>query len=150
MKLSVITITVTLLTWMAVLAVAEDDPDCPKSTVINNGVCRDNEGKDCSTRESQSPVCFSPDPTYTEEAAKERVKATVRLKAVIESNGCAVDIEVVQRAGYGLDEAAVSALQRWRFRKRTKPTPITVEFNFDPQVSSRKPLAAPNCAGNTR
>jgi hypothetical protein len=52
------------------LCIAQQGDDCPKRTVINNGVCRDANGNDCSQRDSQTPVCYDFDPQYTEEAAK--------------------------------------------------------------------------------
>ncbi len=51
---------------------AQHGDDCPKRSVINNGVCRDANGNDCSQQESQPLVCNDFDPQYTEEAAKQR------------------------------------------------------------------------------
>jgi TonB family protein len=137
---------VLLLFLLAVaFAFAQDESDCPQRTVINNGVCVGNDGKDCSKREAQSRVCFDPDPQYTEQAANSHVKGTVRLTATIDAKGCAKDIRVVTTLGYGLDESSVSALQRWRFRKPPKPMQINVEFNFDPRSSSQVPTKAATC-----
>src|SRR6185369_12170227 len=112
---------------------AQQVDDCPKRTVINNGVCRDAKGDDCSRREPQPLICYDFDPQYTNEAAKANVKGTVRLSATVQSDGCAHNIKVISGIGYGLDEAAVSALEHYRFRKVSMATPIGFEFNFDPR-----------------
>jgi hypothetical protein len=67
----------------------------------------------------------------------------VRLAATVESDGCAHNIKVASGIGYGLDEAAVSALEHFRFRKVSKPIRIGFEFNFDPRFSSTLPIKAP-------
>jgi TonB family protein len=129
--------------WIA--ATAQEQSDCPPRTIINNGVCIGKNGKDCSKRDVQSRICYEADPQYTDDAAKENIKGTVRLSAKVGTNGCANNIKVVGSLGYGLDEAAVFALERFRFRKRPNPMPISVEFDFDPQVSSRTTVSAPKC-----
>ena len=126
------------------LASAQKRSDCPPHTVINNGVCIGKDGNDCS-KQAQSSICYAVDPQYMDEAAKANVKGTVRLAATVRIDGCAKDIKIVDSLGYGLDEAAVSALERYTFRKPPKSISINVEFNFDPQLSSRKPVTAPKC-----
>jgi TonB family protein len=129
---------------------AQQPEDCPKRTVINNGVCRDANGNDCSQREAQPLVCYDFDPQYTEEAAKASVKGTVRLAATVESDGCAHNIHVISGIGYGLDEAAVSGLERFRFRKVSNPVRIGLEFNFDPRFSATNAIKAPKCVELSR
>jgi TonB family protein len=91
-------------------------------------------------------ACYDPDPQYTDEAARANVKGILFLVATVGTDGCAHNIRVVSSLGFGLDDTAVSALERWRFRKIAKPMPISVEFNFDPKTSSRTPLSAQECA----
>ena len=93
--------------------------------------------------EAKKPVCD--DPQYTDEAAKANIKGVVRLSAMVGADGCARDIRVVSSLGYGLDDAAIAAVERCRFHKYPKPAHVNVEFNFDPQLSSRRPLTAPKC-----
>ena len=133
------------LSAVVVPAVAQGEPDCPTQAVISNGVCIGKNGSGCSKLQEQSRVCYEPDPQYTDEAAKAKIKGTVRLWATVRSDGCASDIKLVGSLGFGLDEAAISALQRFRFRKPPKPMLINVEFNFDPQFSSRDAVAGLTC-----
>jgi len=130
---------------LCVAAIAQKRPDCQPTTVINNGVCIDKNGKDCSGRESQTHICYAPDPQYTQEALKANIKGLVRLTAIVGTNGCAAKIKVVGSLGYGLDESAVFALERFRFRQPAKPMSISVEFDFDPQLSSRNAVTASKC-----
>ena len=91
------------------LASAQKLSDCPPHTVINNGVCIGKDGNDCS-KQAQSSICYAADPQYTDEAARANIKGTVRLTTTVRIDGCGNDIKIVGSLGYGLDEAAVSAL----------------------------------------
>lgn len=86
-----------------------------------------------------------PEAQYTEDAAKAGIKGRMTLSATIDLNGCATDIKVLTPLGHGLDESSVSALQRWRFRKPSKPFPVNIEFNFDPNSSSRDAVTGATC-----
>lgn len=137
---------VSVVIWRSLgICVAQDTGDCPAGAVVHNGVCRDKDGNDCSKNESPTLICHGYSPEYTAQAAKAKVRGTVRLTAVVGSDGCAHNIIVVKSLGYGLDEASVSALERFRFQKREEPTSISVEFTLDPQFSSKTPLTAPKC-----
>jgi TonB family protein len=133
------------VTSLLAVGVAQEKLDCPPQTIINNGVCIGEKGNNCRTK-LQSLACYNPDPKYTNEAARANVKGIVFLAATVGTDGCAHRIRVVSSLGFGLDDAAVSALERWRFRRIAKPTPISAEFNFDPETSSRTPLSAQKCA----
>ena len=91
-----------------------------------------------------------PDPAYTEEARKAKIKGTVILSAEIDEDGCARDISVAKSLGYGLDESAISALKIWRYSKPPKPTRVSIEVNFDPDFLADKPLLELSCEEFTR
>jgi protein TonB len=80
---------------------------------------------------------FAPNPHYPEVALRIRYKGTVILKCVIDSSGQVVDIEVLRPEPYGLTEAAVAAVKRWRFEPSTlngKPVDViyTLSVRFVP------------------
>jgi TonB family protein len=75
------------------------------------------------------------EPEYSEEARKAKYQGVVMLSIVVDANGIPRDIKVVRPLGLGLDEKAIEAVQRWRFRpamKGGKPVAVTanVEVNF--------------------
>src|SRR5713226_58375 len=64
-----------------------------------------------------APVVLSKiDPEYSEEARKAKYSGTVILQLVVDSNGHARDIRVVRSLGLGLDEKAIEAVNKWRFK----------------------------------
>jgi TonB family protein len=130
-------------------ASAQPQADCHPIAVINNGVCRDETGNDCSKDaiERGSQLCVAPDPQYTSVAEKAQIRGTVVLSHSVSTQGCAENIRVVRGLGYGLDDAAIYALERFRWQKRTKPINyVETEFNFDPQYHSTKASTNSKCS----
>ena len=57
------------------------------------------------------------------------------LRLVVDSSGRPRDLKVIRSLGLGLDEKAIEAVEKWKFRpgyKDGKPVPVeaTVEVNF--------------------
>jgi periplasmic protein TonB len=83
-----------------------------------------------------SPVAiYKVEPEYSEEARKAKFQGTVVLSIVIDEKGSPTNFKVVRPLGLGLDEKAIEAVQKWRFRpgmKDGRPVPVlaTVEVNF--------------------
>jgi TonB family protein len=78
---------------------------------------------------------FKPEPEYSEEARKAKFQGTVLLAIVVDVDGRARDIRVIRPLGMGLDEKAIEAVSRWRFKpgyKDGRPVPVqaAVEVNF--------------------
>ena len=82
------------------------------------------------------------DPTKASEVSKADI--------TVGEDGCAHDIKIVRPLGYGLDEASVFAVRRWRFRQGFKSARVNVEFNFDPRYSTRVPPTTPACEDAVR
>ena len=61
-------------------------------------------------------------PYYTEEAKQARLEGTVLLDCVVASSGIPRDIIVARSLDdvFGLDQAAIEALEQWRFKPGTK------------------------------
>jgi TonB family protein len=75
------------------------------------------------------------EPEYTDEARKARIQGTVVLHIEVDTRGQAQNITVRQSLGLGLDERAIEAVRRWRFRpgyRNGKPmvTAALVHVNF--------------------
>ncbi len=86
--------------------------------------------------EVSAPVLVSKtEPEYSEEARKAKYSGTVLLSLVVDSNGLPRDIHVVRPLGLGLDQKAIEAVQKWRFRAGMKggrpvSTQATIEVSF--------------------
>jgi TonB family protein len=69
---------------------------------------------------SAPSVLTKVDPEYSEEARKAKYSGTVQLMVIVDSEGRARDIRVSRSLGMGLDEKAIEAVQKWRFRPGMK------------------------------
>jgi periplasmic protein TonB len=84
---------------------------------------------------SAPSVLFKVEPEYSEEARKAKFQGTVVLSIIVDPTGKARDIKVIRPLGLGLDEKAIEAVMKWRFKPGQKdgaPVPVqaTVEVNF--------------------
>ena len=84
---------------------------------------------------SQPAVIFKVDPEYSEEARKAKYSGTVMLAVIVDTEGRARDIHVVKSLGMGLDEKAIEAVEKWRFKPGMKGgtavnVRATIELNF--------------------
>ena len=55
-------------------------------------------------------------PAYTEDARRRGIEGDVVLEVVVLADGSIGNVRVVRSLGFGLDERAVRAMRRWRFR----------------------------------
>lgn len=89
-----------------------------------------------SSRLSTLPsVVAQVDPGYSPEATRERIEGQVILRVKIDENGVVTEVRVVKGLGYGLDERAVAALKKTRFKParaegRAVATEISYTLNF--------------------
>ncbi|HYI93511.1 MAG TPA: energy transducer TonB [Bryobacteraceae bacterium] len=65
-------------------------------------------------------VLYKLEPEYSEEARKARIQGTVVLEGIIDEKGLTHAVKVRDGLGFGLDEQALDAVKRWRFRPATK------------------------------
>lgn len=78
---------------------------------------------------------FKPEPEYSEEARKAKFQGTVVLNIVVDEKGNARDVTVARPLGLGLDQKAIEAVMKWKFRPGMKdghPVPVraSIEVNF--------------------
>lgn len=84
---------------------------------------------------SRPELIFKPEPEYSEEARKAKFQGTVLLSIVVMPDGTTSNIRVIRPLGLGLDEKAIEAVRKWKFRPSLKdgqPVPVhaNVEVNF--------------------
>jgi TonB family protein len=75
------------------------------------------------------------EPKYPEEARKQGIQGSVAIEIVIDERGIPTEITVVSPLGFGLDEVAKEAVEKWRFEPGTKggkPVRVysVIEVNF--------------------
>jgi TonB family protein len=84
---------------------------------------------------SQPVLITKIEPEYSEEARKAKWQGTVQLEIVVDEHGMPKDLRIKRALGLGLDQKAMEAVAKWRFKpgvKDGKPVPViaTVEVNF--------------------
>ena len=85
------------------------------------------------TREPQ--LIYKEEPEYSDEARKAHWEGTVILAIDVDTAGRPTNIRVVRGLGFGLDEKAMAAVARWKFRpavagNRPVVAPATIEVSF--------------------
>lgn len=84
---------------------------------------------------SAPSLVYKVEPEYSEEARKAKFQGSVLLQVVVDDKGNPRDIRVVRPLGLGLDEKAIEAVQKWRFRpgllnNKAVPVQAMIEVNF--------------------
>lgn len=75
-----------------------------------------------SVAETVTPleVLYKPRPAYTQDARNLRLEGTVLLSAVFPAHGPVHVIRVIRGLGHGLDESAIRAAERIRFKPKQR------------------------------
>jgi TonB family protein len=72
------------------------------------------------------------EPEYSEEARKAKYQGTVTLYIQVDPSGKAVNMRVLHSLGLGLDEKAMEAVKKWKFKPGTKDgKAVTVEAQIE-------------------
>jgi len=91
-----------------------------------------------ATSVDQKPIALNnPSPRYTEEARKNKIQGTVRVRVLIGADGGVKQVRMVRGLPDGLEEEAIRAAYQLRFRPAMKGgqpvafwTPVDIEFNL--------------------
>jgi TonB family protein len=76
-------------------------------------------------------LVYKVEPEYSDEARKAKYQGTVILVAIVDAKGQPADLRVVRSLGMGLDERAIEAVRKWRFRpgyKDGKPVAVIAQI----------------------
>ncbi len=77
-------------------------------------------------------VLLAPGPEFSEEARRKKVSGDVMVHLIVDENGLPQEVKVVRGLGLGLDEKAVEAVKRYKFRPAMRAgVPVKVEINVD-------------------
>jgi TonB family protein len=112
----------TLLSVVTGSCLADDSPEPGTVVRIGPGV-------------TPPKIKYHVEPEYSPEARQAGVQGTVVFEVVVDVTGRLTNISVLSPLGFGLDEKAQEAIEKWRFepgRKDGKPVNIlaTIEVNF--------------------
>ncbi len=74
-------------------------------------------------------------PSYTADAMRQKIQGIVMVEAVVMPDGSVGQVQVVRSLDgtFGLDQEAIKAVRRWRFRPGTRfgqPVPVLVEIEL--------------------
>src|ERR1700730_4374763 len=84
---------------------------------------------------SPPSVILKVEPEYSEEARKAKFQGTVILFVVVDEKGNPRELKVIRPLGLGLDQKAIEAVEKWKFRPGMKDgkhvaVQATIEVNF--------------------
>lgn len=96
--------------------------------------------KICAKKHPAQPCATPPralkyqDPDYSDEAKQIKFQGTVVLWVVVGADGLPGQIRVARALGHGLDEQAIKAVKKWKFKPGTfdgRPVPVQVNIEVD-------------------
>jgi TonB family protein len=84
---------------------------------------------------SEPVILTQVQPEYTKEARDAKIQGTVELLVIVNRDGTVKVDSVKKSLGYGMDEKAIEAVQKWKFMPGKKdgepvPTYVTILVNF--------------------
>jgi len=84
---------------------------------------------------SAPELTYKVDPTFTAESRKAKFNGIVLVNFIVDANGKPQNVHVLRGVGMGLDEKAVDAVKKYKFKpalEAGKPVPVelNVEVNF--------------------
>jgi periplasmic protein TonB len=85
---------------------------------------------------ARAVITFKPEPGFTEEARRNNVTGTVRLRAILHANGAVTNVSIVKGLPDGLTEKAIAAARQIKFRPAQKDGRavsqyVVLEYNFN-------------------
>jgi periplasmic protein TonB len=85
----------------------------------------------------EAVLVYKEEPEYSDEARQARHEGTVLIDMEIDASGRPINLRVVRGLGLGLDEKAMAAVARWKFRPAmagdravTAPARVAVSFHL--------------------
>jgi len=81
-----------------------------------------------------APVAiYNPDPEFSDEARRAKYQGVCVLSVIIDAQGNPQDVRVIRTLGMGLDEKAIEAVRKWKFKPAMKDgkTPVPVMMNIE-------------------
>lgn len=90
----------------------------------------------------------TPEAEYTDQARKVHIEGQEMITIIVDTNGVPQRARVVRRLGYGLDEKAIEAVRKYRFRPatldKTVPVPVLITIAVNFTLYDKPALSLPN------
>ena len=81
---------------------------------------------------SKPEVLFAPEPEFSEEARKAKVAGNVLVYLQVDTQGRPINVRVIRGIGLGLDEKAMEAVRKYKFKPAMENGhPVVVEMNVE-------------------
>lgn len=92
-------------------------------------------GQSQTLRITQPVLVYKVEPEFSEDGRKARIQGVVVLAVMIDEQGRVGQVHVRASLGLGLDEKAIEAVKKWRFRPATRngrpvSAPAIIEVSF--------------------
>jgi periplasmic protein TonB len=87
---------------------------------------------------SAPQLVSAPDPEFTDEARRTKYEGTCVVSLIVDAQGGTQRIQVVKHLGLGLDEKAIEAVRRYRFKPATlqgRPVPVEMDVEVTFRIS---------------
>ncbi len=89
-------------------------------------------------------LVYSPPARYTAEAASQKIDGVVLLEVTVRTDGSVASPRVVKSLGFGLDEAAIDAVLKWKYEPAQRDgRPVEVQVIVSYGFTYRERLSAP-------
>ena len=77
----------------------------------------------------------TPEAKYTREARKKKIEGHCLVSIIVDADGIPHNLKIIRPVGYGLDEAALAAIRKYRFKPAMKngqavAVQMSIEVNF--------------------
>jgi len=86
---------------------------------------------------SAPQVLYAPEPEFSEEARKQKVSGNVLVYLQVDANGRPMNVRVLRGIGLGLDQKAIDAVSRYKFKPAMlngKPVPVEMHVDVNFQI----------------
>jgi periplasmic protein TonB len=79
-------------------------------------------------------LVFAPEPEFSDEARRQKYQGVCIMSVIVDTHGNPQNIHVTRSLGMGLDEKAMEAVRRYKFKPGTKdgkPVPVRIQVEVD-------------------
>ena len=121
-----------VLLWSGGVLFGQESPP-PQDTQPFLKKCSKTNPPPCA--DTPPSLISAPDPECSQDARKAKINDTVVLALVVGTDGLAHDISVLKSVGHGLDDEAIKAMKKWKFKPgkslgKSVPVQIRIESTF--------------------